>query len=104
MTENERIETLVCVLKGDEMVEIAKKLFLTPKGVKYRLTQVYKYYKVKNRFQLMSMFVNYPKDWDVVRSNVRVKKVKPPKKIKAVKEVTVIQQKNEFFLPIGLKF
>lgn len=97
MTENERIETLVCVLKGYEMDEIAEKLFLTTKGVKYRLTQVYKFYKVKNRFQLMSMFVTYPVDWDLVRSNVKVKKVKPTKKV-------IILGKNDSFLPIGLKF
>lgn len=101
MSENERIETLVCILKGKTLEEIAQSLFMTPKGVKYRLTQVYKFYKVKNRVELMSMFIKYPNEWDEVRSNIRVKKVR---KRKTIPKEVVFEQKNDFLLPIGLKF
>jgi hypothetical protein len=104
MSESERIETLVYVLKGKTLGEIAQCLFLTPKGVKYRLTQVYKFYKVKNRVELMSMFVQYPNEWNNVKSNIRIKKVKPVKKVKIIKEIPTIEQKNKFLLPTGLKF
>jgi hypothetical protein len=55
-----RIRTLHQVLLGKSIEELSCIFCLTKKGMKYRLTQLYKYYKVKNRYELMAKFVNMP--------------------------------------------
>ena len=55
-----RLQTLNAILLGKEIHEIAMEFKVTTKTIKYRLTLLYKYYQVKNRIQLMSLYINIP--------------------------------------------
>lgn len=63
ISEKLRMQTLIPILEGKELEEIAPTLFIATKSLKYRLTQMYRFYGVKNRIQLMALFVKVPDEF-----------------------------------------
>ena len=61
-----RLKTLVSLLSGKSQEEIASEFGISVKGIKYRMTAMYRYYSVKNRYELMAKFVQIPSDALVV--------------------------------------
>lgn len=61
-----RLKTLVSLLSGKSPEDMAEEFGISRKGVKYRLTSIYKYYNVKNRYELMAKFVQIPSEALVV--------------------------------------
>lgn len=55
-----RIETIIPILKGLELKDVSNELNIPIKTLKYRLTQIYKYYGVKNRLELMALYIKIP--------------------------------------------
>lgn len=74
-----RILTLKPILEGKSLEQIAKELNISVKGVKYRLTILYKYYGVKNRHQLMAQYIKFPSELYKNYKNFSIDKV-PGKK------------------------
>lgn len=48
------------VLEGKDVHQIAVEFRVTVKAIKLRLTRMYKFYKVKNRIELMALYINIP--------------------------------------------
>jgi hypothetical protein len=57
-----RIKTLKPILEGKSLDEVATLLDTTVSTVKYRLTQMYVYYGVKNRYELMALYIKLPSE------------------------------------------
>jgi DNA-binding CsgD family transcriptional regulator len=55
-----RLKTLTLILQGKDIDTIAMEFGVTTKAIKLRLTGIYKYYKVKNRIELMALYINIP--------------------------------------------
>ncbi len=95
-----RLKTIVPILEGKEIDEIAKELGVSVKGLKYRLTLIYKYYNVKNRIQLMALYTNIPTPFRRFVKGVKRKTYK-------VSKVTSADAQERFaddgLLPTGLK-
>lgn len=58
-------------LRAKSQEEISKELKITVKTVKFHMTAIYKKYKVKNKYQLMSKFLDKKlmKDFDKMIEN-----------------------------------
>lgn len=57
-----RLKTLEMILKGLDVEQMANESCVSVKGIKFRLTNIYKFYGVKNRYQLMAKYVTLPKE------------------------------------------
>lgn len=66
ISDDLRLKTLVSILSGKSQEDIAKEFGISIKGVKYRMTGMYHYYNVKNRYELMAKFVQIPSEALVV--------------------------------------
>jgi DNA-binding NarL/FixJ family response regulator len=56
----QRLKTLNLILQGKDIDTIAMEFGVTAKAIKLRLTGIYRYYKVKNRIELMALYINVP--------------------------------------------
>lgn len=92
-----RIKTLIPILEGKELDHIAVDLCITVKSLKYRLTQIYKYYGVKNRTQLMALYIKVPTPFYKFAQN----KLEPKKVVTS--KVTHRNAQERFLLPIGIE-
>jgi DNA-binding CsgD family transcriptional regulator len=52
--EHDVVEKLIL---GHSIIDIGKLLFITPKGVKYHLTNIYRKRGVKSRYELQSQYL-----------------------------------------------
>lgn len=66
INEGLRLETLRCILEARSMEYMAEKFQVTEKAIKFRLTNLYKYYNVKSKYELMALFVQLPEELNVV--------------------------------------
>lgn len=55
-----RLKTLAALLTGSELQTVAFNLNIKIKTLKARMTLLYKFYKVKSRLELMSLYINVP--------------------------------------------
>lgn len=64
MESNEvlRLQMLRCVLEARSMEFMVEKFGVTEKGIKFRLTNLYKYYGVKSKYELMAKFIELPEE------------------------------------------
>lgn len=60
LSKETRLKTLAMILEGKDYHHMAMELGISVKGVKFRLTHLYKYYGVKNRIELMAMYIKPP--------------------------------------------
>lgn len=67
------------------------------KCLKHRLTLLYKFYGVKNRIELMALYVNIPLE---IRKSLMVPIVRKKKYVTREQ----FKENSEVFLPKGLKF
>jgi hypothetical protein len=94
-----RLKTLYFLLQGLDAHELAVNLEIGFKALKHRLTLIYKFYGVKNRIQLMSLYINIP-------TRVRKSFINDENKVVTRKKYKTKEQfkENENILPQGLKF
>lgn len=57
-----RLKTLKPILEGKSTKDVCKELGLNIKTLKYRLTLLYKYYGVSNRYELMAQYIKFPSE------------------------------------------
>jgi hypothetical protein len=95
-----RLKTLFYILKGKDLHETAMELNIKVKCLKYRLTLLYKFYGVKNRIELMALYINIPLE---IRKML-LKDKNPIVRSISYKTKEQFKKNNENILPIGLKF
>lgn len=69
LNETLRLQTLRCILEARSTEYMAEKFGVTEKAIKFRLTNLYKYYGVKSKYELMAMFINLPDE--VIAADVK---------------------------------
>jgi DNA-binding CsgD family transcriptional regulator len=87
-----RLKTLNMILQGKEVHEMAMEFKISAKTIKYRLTLIYGYYRVKNRVQLMALYVNIP---------IEVRKYLTEEKVPIIRKTTYKTKEQFGPLPIG---
>lgn len=97
-----RLKTMYFLLQGLDAHELAVNLGIGLKALKHRLTLIYKFYGVKNRIQLMSLYVNIPTQ--VRKSVINEENKAVMRKKYKTKEQFSERKLLENILPQGLKF
>lgn len=100
ISEKTRLKTLYFLLKGASLHGLAMELGIKVPALKHRLTLIYKFYGVKNRIELMSLYINIPTK---IRKSV-INEENQTFKRKKYKTKEQFKEKNEIFLPQGLSF
>lgn len=70
-----RLKTLKPVLEGKSLKEISEELNINIPTLKYRLTQLYKYYNVSNRYTLMAQYIKFPSELYKHNKNFTINRV-----------------------------
>lgn len=70
-----RLKTLKPLLEGKSSKAICNELNLNIKTLKYRLTLLYKYYGVSNRYELMAQYIKFPSELYKHNKNFTINRV-----------------------------
>jgi hypothetical protein len=57
-----RLTLLKPILEGKGLDDVSKEVNINIKALKHQLTYLYKYYGVRNRYELMAQYIKFPSE------------------------------------------